>query len=321
MKLRLGILGPGGIAARHAKAAAELADDIELVAVCGRHEGRAEAFAATHGGIAYADVARMLDSARLDLLIVALPPFAHDGQVEAAARGGVNLLVEKPIALGVERAASMVEATRPLVAACGLMYRFGAAVERWQAIDSGPVLHFAGSFHCHALHAPWWRRIEKSGGQMVEQLIHLIDLARLNLGMPHTVYARSANLAHRNVPGYDSEDVRAMVLGYEDGRIGVLHASNAAIPGRWMKHWQITAERATGLFADWNNAEIVMTAGEVRTERVASDRDPFMAQLADVVAAIRERRPPRVPLQDGLDSLRIALAARRSASERKEIAL
>jgi predicted dehydrogenase len=321
MRLRLGILGPGGIAARHARAAAELADDIELVAVCGRDEGRAEAFAAARGGIAYTDVAHMLDSARLDLLIVALPPFAHGGQVEAAARGGINVLVEKPIALDVERAASMVDATHSVVAACGFMYRFGAAVERWQAIDRGRVLHFAGSFHCHALHAPWWRSVEKSGGQMVEQLIHLIDLARLNLGMPQTVYARAANLAHRNVPGYDGEDVSAIVLGYEDGRVGVLHASNVAIPGRWMKQWQTTAERATGLFADWNNAEIVLTAGEVRTERVTSERDPFVAQLADVLAAITERRPPRVPLQDGLDSLRIALAARRSASERKEIAL
>jgi hypothetical protein len=39
------------------------------------------------------------------------------------------------------------------------------------------------------------------------------------------------------------------------------------------------------------------------------------------VAAIRERRAPRVPLKDGLDSLRIALAARESARDRIEVAL
>ena len=321
MKLRLGILGPGGIAARHARAAAALADEVELVAVCGRDEAKTQAFAAEHGGVATTDFARMLDTARLDLLVVALPPFAHDGQMEAAARAGVNLLVEKPIALDLTRARSMVDAAQPVVAACGFMYRFGAAVERWQDADTGRALHFSGSFHCNALHAPWWRSIDRSGGQMVEQLIHLIDLARESLGMPQTVYARAANLGHRDVPGYDGEDVSAIVLGYGDGRIGVLHASNVAIPGRWMKQWQIVAERATGLFADWNNAEIVATAGEVRAERVASDRDPFVAQLTDVVAAIREKRPPRVPLRDGLDGLRIALATRQSATEHREIAL
>lgn len=320
MRLRLGILGPGGIGARHAKAATTLPDELELVAICGRDADKTEAFAATHGGVAYTDFGRMLDEAGLDLLIVALPPFAHAGQVEAAARAGVHLLVEKPIALDMERAAAMVEASRTVVAACGFMYRFGAAVERWEATDAGRALHFAGSFHCNALHAPWWPSLNKSGGQMVEQLIHLIDLARHSLGMPETVYARAANLGHRDVPGYDSEDVSAIVLGYGDGRVGVLHASNVAVQGRWMKQWQIVAERATGLFADWNTGEI-FNAAETPPEKVASERNVFEAQLADIAAAIWARRPPRVPLSDGFDSLRIALAARQSAEERREIVL
>ena len=91
---------------------------------------------------------------------------------------------------------------------------------------------------------------------MVEQLIHIADLARANLGMPQTVYARAANLFHTGVERYDSEDVSAIVLGYDDGRIGVLHASNIAVPGRWMKQWQAVGERMTGLFADWNKCGV-----------------------------------------------------------------
>jgi predicted dehydrogenase len=321
MRLRVGILGPGGIGVRHAKAVAALADEVELVAVGGRDGDRTQAFASAHGGRAYTTFDRMLDEAEFDLMIVALPPFAHAGQVEAAARRGIHLLIEKPIALDLGRAQSMVDASASVIAACGFMYRFGAAVERWEATDTGRALHFSGSFHCNALHAPWWRSADKSGGQMVEQLIHLIDLARHSLGMPQTVYARAANLCHREVPGYDSEDVSAIVLGYGDGRIGVLHASNVAVPGRWMKQWQIVAERATGIFADWNTAEIVRTVGALQPERIIADRDPFVAQLADVVAAIREKRAPRVPLTDGFDSLRISLAARESARDRVEVAL
>lgn len=319
--LRVGILGPGGIAARHAKAAAQLRDDLELVAVCGRDEAKTAAFAAAHGGAGYTDFERMLGEAQLDLLIVALPPFAHEGQVERAAAAGVNLLVEKPIALDMGRAAAMVEASRGVVAACGFMYRFGAAVERWDAVDTGEALHFSGSFHSNALHADWWRSRGKSGGQMVEQLIHITDLLRHAMGMPDKVYARAANFRHLNVPGYDSEDLSAIICGYDDGRVGVLHASNVAIPGRWMKQWQIVATRMTGIFADMNNAELVRTEGEVASERVASDRDVFVAQLRDVAAAIRDGRRPRVPLSDGADTLRIALAARQSADERREIAL
>lgn len=321
MSLRVGLLGPGGIGARHAKAVQALRDEMELVAVCGRDATKTDAFAQAHGGFPYTDFDRMLGEARLDLLIVALPPFAHTGQVEAAAAAGVNLLVEKPIALSNERANAMVAASADVVATCGFMYRFGAAVQRWDEADTGETLHFSGSFHCNALHADWWRSRDKGGGQMVEQLIHIIDLARHTLGMPQTIYARATNLRHHETPGYDSEDVSAILLGYDDGRIGVLHASNAAIPGRWMKQWQIVAANMTGIFADMNTAELVRTNGEPSSEKIASDRDVFVAQLADVAAAIRDRRAPHVPLSDGAASLRIALAARQSADKRREIAL
>lgn len=324
MTLRVGLIGTGGIGARHA-AAAQKVTGLHFVAACGREISRAEDFGKRFGVTAYDDLERMLGSERLDLLVVALPPFAHAGQVERAAALGVNVLVEKPIALDLGRAASMVDASRNVVAACGFMYRFGGAVQRWTAMadagETGTVGHFSGSFHCNALHAPWWRDRDKSGGQMVEQLIHIADLARCSLGMPQTVYARAANLFHRDVPDYTSEDASAILLGYDDGRVGVLHASNIAVPGRWMKGWQVVAQKAAGIFADWNTAEIVQTIGEPVTERIASAVDPFVAQLEDVRDAIVDKRPPRVPLRDGLETLRIVLAARQSADTKREVSL
>ncbi|OEO33250.1 hypothetical protein VW23_007625 [Devosia insulae DS-56] len=322
--MRVGILGTGGIAARHAAAVAEV-EGVELVAATSRSFETAQAFSTRHGGTAYAQLDRMLGEAELDLVIVALPPGAHAGEVEAIATAGVNVLVEKPISLDLGRARAMVAATDKVTAACGFMYRFGGAVERWTALDAagatGRTGHFSGSFHCNALHAPWWRDREMSGGQMVEQLIHIVDLQRSTMGMPSSVVARSSNFRHTHTPGYSSEDMSAMIFGYDDGRIAVLHASNIAVPGRWMKGWQIVAERATGIFADWNNAEIVRTEGEVASETVAMTSNPFAAQIADLRDAIAERRPPRVPLGDGLATLQLVLAARRAADEKREVSL
>lgn len=326
-RLRIGILGCGGIGARHAAAVAALPIDAELVACAGRDATKTEAFSAKFGGRPFTDTARMLDESRLDLLIVALPPYAHSGQVEEAARAGIHLLVEKPIALTLERAESMVSATRAsgVVAACGFMYRFGDAVTRWDAAAAngatGRAGLFVGQFQCNALHAPWWRERALSGGQMVEQLIHMVDLARHQLGAPQTVYARAGNFFHRGVERYDSDDVSAIILGYDDGRVGTLHATNGAIPGKWDKLWQIIAERATGRFTGWNLGSITHTEGVPRAEEIDTQKDVFVAQLADVIQAIKDRRPPRVPLQDGLETLRIVLAAHRSVMQRKEIAL
>ena len=325
-RLRVGLLGCGGIGARHAAAVGALKDEMQLVACCGRGEAKVREFAARFGAEPVTDLRRMLDL-QIDLLIVALPPFAHTGQVEQAVAAGTHVLVEKPIALDIARAQSMVDAAARsgLVAACGFMYRFGAAVKRWDAAakagETGRVGLFTGQFHCNALHADWWRERAKSGGQMVEQLIHIVDLARHQLGEPQTVYARTANFFHRDVARYDSDDVSAIVLGYADGRVGVLNATNGAVPGQWTKLWQIVAERMTGRFTGWNTATLTHTSGAPRTEEIDAQTDVFVAQLSDLAAAIREKRAPTVPLSDGASTLRIVLAAQQSAAEGREISL
>jgi predicted dehydrogenase len=323
-RLRIGLLGCGGIAKRHAAAIAALSDGMQLVACCGRDEEKVATFAGELGATPYIDLRRMLDASRLDLVVVALPPYAHTGQVEMIAAAGVNVLVEKPIALEMWRADAMVAATRNagVVAACGFMYRFGDAVVRWDqaraAGETGRVGLFVGQFHCNALHAGWWRDRAKSGGQMVEQLLHIIDLARHQLGEPQSVYARAGNFFHRDVAGYDSDDISAIVLGYDDGRIAVLNATNGAIPGRWDKLWQIVGERMTGRFTGWNEAVLTHT-DEVRSEGIDTQTDVFVAQLADVSDAIRDQREPRVPLAEGAATLRIALAAWESVQTGGEI--
>jgi len=326
-RLRVGILGTGGIAVRHAGAVAALREKLQLVACCGRTESRVKEFAAHLNIAAYVDFERMLQEQRLDLLIVTLPPFAHNGQVEKAAAAGIHLLVEKPIALTLDRALSMVSAVKRagVVGACGFMYRFGDAVLRWDAEAvagaTGRTGMFVGQFHCNALHADWWREQGKSGGQAVEQLIHIVDLARHQLGEPQSVYARGGNFFHRGVERYDSDDVSAMILGYDDGRVGVLNATNGAIPGKWDKSWQVIAERMTGHFSGWNTGTLTRTQAEVSAERIDTQTDVFVAQLADVVGAIDSGRPPRVTLDDGAQTLRIVLAARDSIAQRREIRL
>src|SRR5438876_12438430 len=105
---------------------------------------------------------------------------------------GLALLV-----LTMELAGRMVAATdrAKVKTQVGFMSRFGEAVERVKALlDSGqagaPGL-MLGKYFCNALHAPWWREKEKSGGQIVEQIIHTYDIVRYLLGSPDSVVART----------------------------------------------------------------------------------------------------------------------------------
>jgi len=321
--LRVGLLGCGGIGARHAGAVAELSNDMELVACCGRDAQRTRAFAEGRNSAAYTDLDAMLRQERLDLVIATLPPYSRGGEIERVAQVGVHLLVEKPIALNQQAADAMVAdvSVTGVVAAIGFMYRFGDAVQQWKAADTGQVGLYAGAYHCNALHADWWRDESKSGGQILEQVIHQVDLIRHLMGEPDSVYARRANFTHHDTPGYDVEDISAIIFGWDDGRIATLNASNIAVPGVWHKEWAVYAERMTGRFTSWNDAVLTRTVGEIAAEEIAGPTDPFVAQLADVHCAITTGGGPYIPLAEGAASLKLALAARQSADARREIRL
>lgn len=321
--LRVGLLGCGGIGGRHAGAVAQLPEQMELVACCGRDPERTSAFAEERGAVSYTDLEQMLRDERLDLVIATLPPFNRHGEVERIARAGVHLLVEKPIALNQKAADSMVaevEATG-VVAAIGFMYRFGDAVKQWKASTTGQANLYAGAYHCNALHAPWWREEAKSGGQILEQVIHQIDLIRHVMGEPDSVYARRSNVAHHDTPGYDVEDMSAIIFGWNDGRIATLNASNIAVPGLWHKEWAIYAEHMVGRFTSWNDAVFTSTQGDGAVTEIVGPSDPFVVQLSDVHRAIITDAAPYIPLSEGAATLRLALAARQSADAQSEIRL
>ncbi len=323
MKLKTAILGCGGFAHRHAANLASQADRFELVACCDRHPERAQAFSdqyAAGRAAVFSDHHDLFEQAELDLCVICLPPYGHSDEVEVAAGRGVHLLIEKPIALTSEHAWRMVEAAERagIKTQVGFMFRFGAAVERLKALltsgDIGPVGLMAARYFCNALHAPWWRDRSKSGGQLVEQVIHMIDLMRYVMGEPTSVYSLQHNVFHRHMPDYTVEDVSGTVIGFADGGIGVIYASNGAIPGRWINDYRVVAGGATVEFSDANHATFTYTAGpELRSETVAAEEGYHLRELLDLYAAIVEDRAARTPIREGALSLDLALAARRSA--------
>jgi predicted dehydrogenase len=329
--IRVGILGCGGIAKKHASAILAMKDQLELAACCDIDAARAGAFAQeyTQGSAqVFSDHRKMYDTARLDLAVICLPPFAHTDEVGLAAQCGIHLLVEKPIALEHELAWRMVEQAEQakIKTQVGFMYRFGAAVEllrqKQAAGETGRPGLFSASYACNSLHAPWWREREKSGGQLVEQIIHLFDLMRFLVGEPVRVFSRQANLFHQATPGYTSEDASATIVTFSGGALGVIYASNGAVPNQWNKEWRLVSERMVAEFADWNHARLIPTApGAGEPEIVSADGDVFQAQLRDLVQAIQTGGETRTPLREGARSLDLVLAARRSSESGAEVEL
>jgi predicted dehydrogenase len=102
----VGVVGAGLLGARHARAYAER-PGCRLVGVCDLDPGRAAAVASRHGASAFADVGQLL-AAGVDAVSVATPDHAHYAPVAACLDAGVDVLVEKPLAVDAAEAAALV---------------------------------------------------------------------------------------------------------------------------------------------------------------------------------------------------------------------
>ncbi len=111
--LRVGIIGAGNIAQVAHLPAAELLDDVEVVALCDQRPELlrkvAERFRVTSTHQA-ADA--LLADGAVEAVSLCVPTIAHDALAEAALAAGKHVLCEKPMASTLERAFRMIAATR-----------------------------------------------------------------------------------------------------------------------------------------------------------------------------------------------------------------
>jgi predicted dehydrogenase len=328
-RLRLGFIGCGSFAHRHAQNLQLLADEVEMVAFCNRTIDKAVALSQQYGvgqAAVFADHRQMFSQAPLDAVIITLPPYAHSDEVQMAAARGIHVFIEKPIALHSEDGWRMVEAAEKagITTQVGFMLRFGEGVETLKSLiddgTAGPVGLMAGRYFCNSLHAPWWRERQKSGGQLVEQVIHLVDLMRFLMGDAATVYSAQENVFHRDRPDYTVEDVSVTVYRFPAGGAGVIYASNGAIPNRWVSDFQLVAQNITAEFTSANHGSLHFTNDPGRPPlTISSERNVYLAEMQDFVQAINSGTQARTPLREGAKSLDMALAATRSAVERAEL--
>lgn len=326
--LRMGVIGCGWVNSQHAANLSRLLDRVELVgfvdSTAQKAADMARRFGSTEAQV-YPDHQALFSGANLDAVVIGIPPFAHTNQVHEAARRGIHIFIEKPIALTVEKAWQMVDEVEKagIVTQVGFMYRFGAVVERLKMLlDSGKAGNagmVTARYFCNSLHTEWWRHKEKSGGQVFEQAIHLVDLMRYLLGPAETVYSLQRNLFHQDVPDYTVEDVSASVFGFQSGAIGVLSATNGAIPMRWEYDMRLVAKNLTVYCTDANHAELTWTAGQQRaTETIGDDRDVYALEMNDFLAAIEGQATTRTPMREGALTLELVVAANRSAESHRE---
>jgi predicted dehydrogenase len=314
MTVRIGVLGAGAVATRHVSVLSRF-DDARVVAVADPQRDAADRLAASCGATAYAEPERLLDTERVDAVYVCVPPFAHGAPESAALDRGLPLFVEKPIAADLRTAETLAAriAAAGVVTGTGYHWRCLDIVERARGLLAGRPARLALGYWLDKVPPPaWWSSRAGSGGQVVEQATHVVDLVRVLLGEVVSVYAQAARTpaAWAARPAADVDDVTAATLRFASGAVGTLAASCLLT----RLHQTAVHTVSPGLVLEVSDRELVVDAGGGRQQHLPAV-DPRVLVDREFLDAVQGRREStRTPYAEALASHRVACAAADSAA-------
>ena len=315
-RIRIGIAGAGIAGRRHGEAFARH-PDAAVAAVADVDPARGREAASLFGARCFADYRGML-RAGIDAVVVSLPHALHLACAEDAARAGIHILMEKPLATTLEDARAIVAAAdRARVRLMlGYVHRFRPEVEAARRLIiegrlGRPATALDRFMSGGMRETPrWvWDAGEAGGGVVMYGGVHAIDRLRWLLGEEVTeVYAKTATYSNPSLV----EDGVCAVLTFASGLTAVLY-ENAPGFGR-LGPWTTEIFGAAGALIITTGVSLeYRNAGGAQRWTYPEDRR-FDRQADEFIRAIIEGRPPSAGGEDGLRGLAVALAIYRSAA-------
>ncbi len=310
-KVRIGFIGAGGIAQRHL-GQLDSFEDVEIAAFADTDLARATDAAQRFGARAFSGHEEMLDAVALDAVYVCVPPFAHGAPERAAIARGLPLFVEKPVSLDLATAEEIAAAIREkgLVSAAGYHWRYLDTVDEARRLLADNPAQLLSGYWLDSTPPPrWWWSQAGSGGQMLEQTTHLLDLARFLVGEVTQVYGMAGHTPREAYPGMDVPTVSTASLTFASGAV-------ANFSSTCLLNWNHRVGLhvfADGLALELTDRDIMVDVGRGRPVRGA-DGDPVWREDRAFVDAVKgaENRI-RCTYEDALASHRLAHAVVESA--------
>ena len=320
MAIQVGFIGTGGVTQwGHMPRLAKISG-VQIRGLCDLDRKAAEAAAEKYGGNVYTDYRKMLADESLDCVYVCVPPKAH-GQIEIdVAKARLPMFIEKPVALDLATARRIHAAMRKhrVEASVGYMYRYLDLVTKLKQLISGRnVALFTARYFCPLIQHKWWRQRAESGGQTVEQLTHLYDLARHLIGSVTQVSAHGYYEIHRTVKPYDIDDATAAYLQFAGGTLGTFAYSCTTA-----KEWHSAIELVGDGFRaaiDLNDRTMVWM--ESRLREFDARNDPYTEESRAFIQAVRTGDFSRVrsSYADAVKTLELTLAVNKSIASGRSV--
>jgi predicted dehydrogenase len=323
------IAGLGGIGQRHARnLRAILGDDLELIAW--RVRGLSHVITPTLQADDLRNVETQYNIHSFDMLAQALsekpdaafvcnPTSLHVSTAQACAEAGCHLFLEKPVSHNTDGLEALAQAAQGRVVLVGYQLRFHpvlralAQLLHEQAV--GRVLavravigEYLPGWHAYEDYRQMYAARAALGGGVILSQIHEFDYLYSLFGMPHSVYALGGHWSSLDI---DVEDTASILMNCSlNEKPLAIHLHQDYVQRPASRQCEIIGDRGK-IVADFGALRVTSPKGV--QEFAGFDRNQlFLDQTKHFLACISGRETPLVDLHGGIQSLRMALAAKES---------
>ncbi len=320
-KIKIGLIGAGGIAGAHVAGYRRNPDKVVFAAVADAVIANAEKRGSEFGAALYTDYTTMLAEADIDAVDICLPHHLHKDAIVAAARAGKHVLCEKPLCLTPEEAAevaAVVEETG-IVLMCAHNQLFLPAVAKAkELIEAGTIGQvyevrttdsFFNDFDPENM---GWRAHAKTsgGGELIDTGYHpTYLLLHLAGGVP---VEATAMLSTHRLKFMEGEDSAQVLVRFDNGIVGSIVTSWAYQAAANTERFSAVGELGS-LYSDGTKLSYKLRGAD---EEVSFEFEPvheFAAEIEHFADSILNGTRPLHTEKEGIEVLGIILAAYESA--------
>lgn len=331
-KLRVGIIGVGGIAQAHMQGYAKLKDKVELVAFCDTILERAEKGAKEFGSTkakCFTDYREMLEMKELDAVDICTPNKFHAPIAIDALKAGKHVYCEKPMAMNTEEAEAMVRTAKETGKKLSVGYpsRFSDDAQLLkEMISAGELgeIYYAEASAIRRRGVPTWgvflSKELQGGGPLIDIATHILDLILWLMGdyskpvaVLGSAYKKIAPLGGYNIWGpwdpekFEVEDSAFGMVKLESGATVVVKSSwalNTEEPHPsylcGTKGGAVLGAGSTKVFTEAHNRLIDLVPVPTHSRESLIDRE-----IANWVECLLENKEPLVKAEEAAQVTRI----------------
>ncbi|MDP6356572.1 MAG: Gfo/Idh/MocA family oxidoreductase [Planctomycetota bacterium] len=303
-KIRIGIVGCGGMARSHASRFGEMLDRIEVTAVVDTQRERAEAVASLLGNAPVVETDYRKVMGYVDAVLIVLPHHLHHRATIDCLEAGKHVLVEKPMANSEQECIEMIQEAEKqnrilMVAYC--MRFHPLVVKMKELIDNkayGEVFQLSiwtEQLTCRE-EGHWSRSAKRlGGGQFFSHGCHYVDLMLWMLGKP----VRGSHYGtNRGTPWMEKEGTSNVTIEFENGILGY-HFGTWGARGTRLKY-SFHAHCEQGMI-EAAISEGRLIAHSRATEHVAGK--PMVRQKEAVLLEVQHSKPTEAEMAHFIDCI------------------